>query len=263
MSSSAGFSAVFNLSNLTAPASGVTHAGQWQLALTAGVPATLNMLSQMEFLGDFLGQAMTVDNTANPTAITITETTYGWTRQIQAGELRTFQYPGVQNQNFVFSSSGNINALLSIYDWPAFPDSDYLLGNASGTPVTILGTAQVQDSIAENYLADLQSGVTYTDRSLTLTGSGASITLMAANPARKSYYLVPAFSPTGNYTTTWVNFTGAAAQANAVGGSVDIASYGQNIATPMGRVSTSAITVFDDPTTFGSGGPWNLSAAEA
>lgn len=135
------FLTVYNLANLTAPASGVTHGGKWEVGLIGGQTANLNMLSQQEFLGPFLGQAMQVDNTGNATDLIITEQTYGWTRTVPAGGLQTFQYPAVEFQNFFFTSSGNIQAIISIFDWPAFPDDAGSVGAAS--VVTISGTVDV------------------------------------------------------------------------------------------------------------------------
>lgn len=143
--SGSSFLSVYNLANLTAPASGVTHGAKFGIGLIGGQTANLNMLSQQEFLGPFLGQAMQVDNTANATDLVITELTYGWTRTVVAGGLQTFQYPAVQNQYFTFTSSGNIQAIVSIFDWPAFPDDAGSVGAASA--VTIVGTVQVSGTV--------------------------------------------------------------------------------------------------------------------
>lgn len=250
------FSSVYQLANLTAPASGVTHAAEWLVQITAGTPTTLNMLSQQEFLGDFLGQAMTYDNSTGATPVVIQETTYGWTETIQAGEKRTFQYPGCPNQNFIFNSSGNVTGILSVYDWPAFPDSSSNLTFASGTPVTIVGQPiGVTDTATE---LNTTPGVVLTDRSVALTGTGAAVPIMAANAARKTLYVAPAVDPTtGTPIATWVSFDGAV-PAIAGLGSVNLAT----LTSPLFPyfVTTGAVSVWDDATLYATGG--NLTAWE-
>lgn len=138
------FQSVYNLANLTAPASSVTHAVKYTVLTAGGTPVTLNMQSQMDFIGPFIGQAMTVDNTANNSAVTVQETNYGWSRTVPAGVAQTFQYPAVPQQNFTFNTPLAATLTVSIYDWPAFPDSASLNGSvAAGTPVTVTNTPTV------------------------------------------------------------------------------------------------------------------------
>jgi hypothetical protein len=140
----AAYSSIYNLANLTAPASGVTHAAKFIITITGGGTAQLNMNSQMEFLGAFLGQAMTVDNTANAVSVTVQELTYGWSRSIPGGVSQTFQFPAVQNQIFTFTTTASATITLSVYDWPAFPDSASLnTTNAQGTPVYVVNEPTV------------------------------------------------------------------------------------------------------------------------
>lgn len=221
------FLSVYNLANLTAPASGVTHGAKWQVAIVGGETVRLNMLSQQEFLGVFLGQSMQVDNTANASQVTIMETTYGWIRIVAAGALVTFQYPAVQNQNFIFSCPDDVLFGISIFDWPAFPDYGTNTSGGASSSVTILGQPiEVTDLAAEASLATLQPAVTLTSRSTT-TVAATSTALMGANAARK--YLLIAAPQTAD---VWVNPLGGTAGIGladcfriASGGSYESGAY--------------------------------------
>lgn len=168
MSSTTSFQSIYSLANLTAPASGVTHSAKFLVAIVGGQAVTLSMQSQMEFLGDFLGQAMMVDNTANADDLTINEITYGWTRTVAAGTLRIFQYPAVENQNFVFSGSNNISAVISIYDWPAFPD-ETTIDSTLGT-VVVTGTVDIGNVVTVTGTVDV-AGTIDVGNTVTVTGT--------------------------------------------------------------------------------------------
>lgn len=202
--SASNFLSVYNLANLTAPASGVTHSAKFQIFLIGGETVRLNMLSQMEFLGVFLGQSMQVDNSANSDAVVINETTYGWTRTIPAGALQTFQYPAVQNQNFVFTSAGNVSFVIGIFDWPAFPDGNGGAASAASS-VVVTNTVTVTDPTLEDLVAALTPQVTLVSHSTT-TVATTSTALMAASPSRR-YLLIQA----PRAADLWINPLGNAA----------------------------------------------------
>lgn len=187
------FLSVYNLANLTAPASGVTHGAKWQIVALASVPVTLNMLSQMEFLGVFLGQSMQVDNSANATDLVITETTYGWTRTVAAGGLQTFQYPAVANQNFIFTSSGDVLVTVSIFDWPAFPDDAGSISNNSGTAV-VSGTVSIDPQPIEVQI-DPNPSVPQPGLASEIVSAGTAVTVFANTTADGAYIVNPNGAP--------------------------------------------------------------------
>jgi hypothetical protein len=128
----------YDLANLLAPTSGVTHALKLTLSLSAGT-VSIPMNSLVNATGNtYQPQAMTVDNTQSASTVTVTETTYGWSRQIGAGAWRTFQFPSVPGGVFQFTSAGSAAPTISFYDWPAFPDQDEAPGTSSSV-VTIAG----------------------------------------------------------------------------------------------------------------------------
>lgn len=134
-----GYAGLFGTSNLQAPASGETHA----LRLVASLNNQTVQFSTdqyAQYVGDFVAQAMMVDNSAGASAVTVGETTSGWSRVINAGETRTFQFPAVEHPSFTIGTSGNVTTLLFLYDWPALPDASINNGNAAaGSVVTIAG----------------------------------------------------------------------------------------------------------------------------
>lgn len=138
---SGALSGQYNLSNLTAPASGTTHAAKFSVAFTGAGSQQINMLGFMEFLGDFQGQSMQVDNSASSTSLTVSEARFGWTRTVPAGSNMTFQYPAVENQIFTVTASAACTVIISIFDWPAFPDSGTVIGGGTVTvqqPINVL-----------------------------------------------------------------------------------------------------------------------------
>ncbi len=131
MSGSATFSSQFNLANLTAPATGTTHAVKFNVVLAAGQSVVIDLTGYVDQIGDFAAQAMTVDNSSGATNITVSEQFFGWQRVIQAGSIQTFQYPAVPQQRIVVSSTGAVTPVLTLYDWPAFPDGFSQSGSGS------------------------------------------------------------------------------------------------------------------------------------
>lgn len=183
MSGTATFQNNYNLANLTAPASGTTHAAKF-IVNVSGNTATLQMSGFVQQLGDFQGQAMTVDNSGSALPVTISETRYGWSRIVQAGATQTFQYPAVADQVFTVYCSGTATVPISIYDWPAFPEWASLSGTGS-QPVSVVGTVAVTQSGAWS-VSTTNTGTTGTDRGGTITTGGTAQTLAAANAARRA-----------------------------------------------------------------------------
>lgn len=235
------FLSVYNLANLTAPASGVTHGGKWEIGLIGGQTAILNMLSQQEFLGPFLGQSMQVDNTGNATDLIITERTYGWVRTVPAGGLQTFQYPAVQNQFFSFTSSGNITAIISIFDWPAFPDDAGSIGTAAS--VTIAGQP-IHVDIDNQPIAvttTVSSGTSAAGANHAVATGGTAVTVFT-NPAHTGSFITNPNNATESLFVDPVNVPANAAPG-ANGTTIELVA-GQSISFPAftGVVRANAVT---------------------
>lgn len=241
MSGSTNFLSVYNLANLTAPASGSTHGAKFQVSLIGGQTANINMLSQQEFLGPFLGQAMQVDNTGNATDLIITEQTYGWTRTIVAGGLQTFQYPAVQNQNFFITSAGNITAIISIFDWPAFPDDAGSVGVAA--VVTIAGQP-VHVDIDNQPIAvttTVSSGSSAGGTNHAVSTGGTAVTVFT-NPAHTGSFITNPNNATESLFVDPVNVPGTTAPGTN-GTTVELVA-GQSISFPAftGVVRANAVS---------------------
>lgn len=169
MSGTAGqpFNGRYDLSNLTAPASGTTHAAKFTVTFASAGTVNVNMLGYMEFLGDFQGQSMTVDNHLASTALTVTELRYGWSRIIPAGAVQTFQYPAYENQNFNLTAGSASTVVMSVFDWPAFPDSGTVIG---GGTVVVAGPIDVLQ----------QPSTAHAGASTTIVAGGTSQVAIAA-----------------------------------------------------------------------------------
>ncbi len=124
----------FELSNLTAPASGKTRAFRLSVQTPVGGGTTnLNLLNYIQALGSFRPQAMTVDNTLNAYSITVTETNFNWSRIVNPGQLMTFNYPAVTEQNFNFVAAAQVTFTVTLYDYPAFPEDLFNSSVGSGS----------------------------------------------------------------------------------------------------------------------------------
>ncbi len=148
----------FELSNLTAPASGKTRAFRLSVITPVGGGTTvLNLLNYIQALGSFRPQSMSIDNSLNAYPITVKETTFGWSRVINPGQMVTFNYPAVTDQNFTFTTTASITFTVTMYDYPAFPED--LFNSSIGTgsqSVTVTNTplpVQLQAPYATNTTA--------------------------------------------------------------------------------------------------------------
>lgn len=177
---SASFQQLMALFNLLAPASGRTNAAKFTVTLNNN-SATINLAGfQSQGLANFTPQSVCVDNQASATAVTLTETTSGWSVTVAAGDRRTLQFPAVSWPIFTMQSAGAVNATLWLFDWPAFPDSSQNPANASGTVVQIAGQPiQVApQSSAAPYKVGMAAGTTFT-----IAVGGTAITAILANGA--------------------------------------------------------------------------------
>jgi len=234
----------FNLANLTAPASGTTHAAKFLITASAGNPATITMSGYVQQIGDFLGQAMTVDNSANAVAITIAETTFGWARTVQAGALQTFQYPAVTNQIFIISASANVSVGLTIFDWPAFPEWASLSGTGS-QPVSIVGPVSVTQGASPWVTQRQNARIIGTDRGGTITVGGTSKTLAAVNLARNALVIAnPSTAAAQGIATAESLFVNLTAAATLTGANfAEIVPGGRLSLGIEGVVDTSLVTI--------------------
>jgi hypothetical protein len=125
------------LGNLLAPASGQTHGAVFEVTLNNST-AQLNMVQLTTSLGYvFQAQAMRVDNSGGASTIVIKDIVAGWTENILANEVRTFQFLSVSDAQYTFFSSGSVKFQVALLDYPAFPDTRDVSGAA--TSVSILG----------------------------------------------------------------------------------------------------------------------------
>lgn len=185
----------FELSNLTAPASGVTKA----LIFTVNTPAgggtaTVNLAAYMQQLGSFRPQAATIDNTANNTPVTVTEQNFGWKRVVNAGQYMTFNYPAVQFPIFLISATVGQTISVTLYDFPVFPENsfNYAVGQAAQN-VTVTNTP-LPVSFPSPY------GVNTNAYSVNISGSAVSTTLAVGTAGLTTYLLGFDFSLSENVT---------------------------------------------------------------
>ena len=231
MSGSISTPVLYDLTNLQAPASGVTHAINLTVKCSNASPVTnFSPANYVNSFGAFNAQSMRVDNSANQIGFTVTESIFGWTQYIAAGTVTTFNFPAIKSPEFTFSSdAGLISVPIQFFDFPSFsfinsnPNNAAAtpIGNPSGTalPVTITG-------------GTITGAAVYNDASVTATG--ASQVLAAANASRR-YILIgaPATSP------IWVNFAGGTAGAGLTG-CVQISAggfYESNLIVPSNAVN--------------------------
>jgi hypothetical protein len=208
MSASVSTPVLWNLTNLQAPASGITHALKLTVTANSTNPVGFAPQDFVNSIGlSFQAQSMRVNNSGNNVGVTVSETIYGWSQYVPAGETLVFNFPAIQTPQFEFSAdSGTQNFTVDMFDFPAFAFASSNPNEATGTPIAPGSTAI--PVVIEG--GSLVSAAAYTDASVTATG--ASQTLVTANTARK-YLLIgaPAAAP------VWVNFSGGTAGPNLTG----------------------------------------------
>jgi hypothetical protein len=200
---------LFNLTNLQAPASGITHTIKVIVFCSSASPVSnFSPQNYVNSFGSFVAQSMRVDNSANAIGVTISEEIVGWSQYVPAGETLTFNFPAIQDPLFGFSSDGgSVTFNVLLFDFPAFSFTSSNPNNASGTPISAPGDAPVPVSIAGGTITQ---AAPYSDASVESTG--ASQQLVSANGARK-YLLIGA--PTT--APVWVNFSGGSAGVGLTG----------------------------------------------
>ena len=161
------YGGTFELSNLTAPASGTTRALLFTVNTpTGGGTTTVALFNYMQQLGSFRPQGMTIDNTANANPVTVTEQSFGWKRVVNAGQFMTFNYPAVEFPVFLVTASVAQIVTLTLYDFPVFPENtfNYSVGLAAQN-VSVVNTP-LPVSLPSPYVAN------NTAYSVNLSGAG-------------------------------------------------------------------------------------------
>lgn len=222
---------LFNLTNLQAPASGVTHGLNLQnCQASAAAPLNFSTQNYQNTIGSFTPQSMAVNNSANEIGITVSETIFGWSQYIGPGQQVAFQFPAVSAAEFVFTpdAGGVITFDVQLFDFPIF--SFVNQNNANAGPVTI------------NLPADETLPVTLVPQAIILTdasveSTGASQQLVAANASRK-YLMIgaPQSEP------IWINFAGGTAGPSLTG-CVQL-SAGGIYESPDASVPSNSVTVY-------------------
>lgn len=222
------FGGQYNLSNLTAPASGTTHAAKFQIVFASATTVQINMQGYMEFLGDFQGQSMMVDNTGSSAPLTITEFRYGWKRIVPAGAVQTFQYPAVDNQIFNITAGAASTVTLSVFDWPAFPDAGAVIGG---------GTVVVAQPIATFILPTLANG----GASHSIVTGGVAQPAIAAFAIQQQGMIR---NPNGASESLFVDIVNTAGLTDGAGGTtVELKAGDKYIIPPIqNAVSVNAVT---------------------
>lgn len=226
---------LFNLTNLQAPASGVTHALNLSVTSSAGTPAAFSPANVLDIIGAFQAQAMRVDNSENAVGITISESIFGWKQYVAAGETCTFNFPAIQSPEFSFvADAGTSTVSVQLFDFPAFAFVNQNPNNAAGLPVAAPSGAPLPVTIEGG---NVGGATTYQDASVASTG--ASQTLVAANASRK--YLTVGASVSA---PVWINLAGGPAGPNLTG-CLQIAAggfYESNIWVPSNEVNIYCAT---------------------
>jgi hypothetical protein len=238
MSASVTAPSLMGLVNLLAPASGTTHACKFTVTL-AGAAASINWPGLFQAIGVWVPQSMMVDNTAGTAVVTVKETTYGWTRSVQAGQLRVFQFPAVGSPIFVFSSTGNVSPVVSMFDWPAFPDADINLLLASGTPVSITGQPV---SVSLSGTMAPSAPITYaTAASTTIATGGTSQTVFTAGTLTNGGWIT---NPASAAESLYFDPTGAACLTTPSGTTFELkAGQTATLGAALNAVTVNAVTL--------------------
>ena len=202
MSGTATFISPYNLGNLLAPVNGTTHGVKFNISLAAN-SCDISIASIRQQI-NLQPQSMWVNNNANVADVLITETIFGWSQIIPAGQSIWFNFPSVPNPNFVFSSAGTVTAAVAFFDFPALPSTINQVTNQTPPSVNIANQPVGVE------IFGLTSATAYADNSVVATG--ASQALLAANASRK-YLLIGA--PTA--VPVWFNPTGGVAGPQLTG----------------------------------------------
>ncbi len=211
MSGSISLSGPFELTNLTAPASGITKALRFNIITpTGGGTTVLDMSNYIQALGSFRPQSMTVDNTQNNTPVTVNEIWFGWQRVINAGQIVSFNYPAVALPKFTFTTAAASSPVVTLYDFPIFPENYFNSANASGQTV-IVGNTPLPVSFPAPYTAN--KGIYNTN----FYGSATSDAVAIGTSGLTTYLVGFDFSITGN---TSIATAGANTFELAVGSTV-------------------------------------------
>lgn len=124
MSGVTGQPTTFELSNLTAPASGKTRAFRLTVVTpVGGGTVTIPLNQYIQSLGSFRPQGLTIDNSGNANPIMIGETNFGWSRPINPGTLTSFNYPAVSDPIFYITGTVQQTVTLTLFDFPIFPET--------------------------------------------------------------------------------------------------------------------------------------------
>lgn len=197
MSTTTSLNGPFELSNLTAPASGVTKA----LIFTVNTPAgggttTVSLANYTQQLGSFRPQAMTIDNTKNNAPVTVYEQSIGWQRIVNAGQFLTFNYPAVEFPIFNVTATVGQTVAITLYDYPTFPESsfNYSVGQAAQN-VTVTNTP-LPVSFPSPW------GTNNNAYSANISGSATSTTLAVGTAGLTTYLLGYDFQLSENATIT-------------------------------------------------------------
>lgn len=235
MSGTTGLEQNFALSNLLAPASGVTHCAKFTITL-AGNPVVINLPGLSQQLGDFRPQAMIVDNSQNEFPVTINETSYGWTQIVPAGTNITFQYPGVTNQIFNIGATGNGVVQIGLLDYPAFPQSVQNAATAAG------GVVQIGDQpIAVTIAAGAPPApVTYVVGDATVIAAGPSSTVVFAAGEIITGAVIT--NPTNATENLYVNPVAAATTTESAGNFALAPGQSFSFGPAVGAISANAVT---------------------
>lgn len=235
-----------NLSNLLAPASGVTHGCLFRVTLNNNSARVFLESFAQEGLADFTPQALMIDNQASAQPVTVTEQWTNWTRVIQAGECRTLQYPAVTLPRFTLTSPGSAQVNFWLFDWPAFPDSNLNPATTTGAVVQIAGQPINVDIVAPMPAPYASAASVGNSHSIVLGGTAQNALNAGAataggfitNPSTAAAQGIGAAEP------LFVDEANAAGTAEATGGTTVILQPGDTYVVPptVSAVSVNAAT---------------------
>lgn len=201
--------------NLLAPASGVTHAARFDINLGGATTSVgINWPGLLSKVGNFTPQACRLDNTASTASVLVRETNYGWSRLIEAGVMETWQFEGVDTPEFLFTSSGTVTAVFSLYDWPAMPDRSVNLTNFPGTVVSIAGQPI---AVTLTGTLPLPTSITPTVMPVTTVVTGAvAVTALPGGTNPSGGFITNPIAAPGNLFVDIVNTAGTLESATCV-----------------------------------------------
>lgn len=229
------------LNNLLAPASGRTHAVKFNITVNGGT-ASLNWPDLQQSVGAWIPQAMRIDNLASANSVLVSETSTGWSELVQAGFVRTVQFPAVKDPIFTVAGVGGAaTVVLWLYDWPAFPDSSFNPATAAGQfSVSIIGqpiTVIIQGTMPP------PAPVSYIQASggFTITVGGTSQACFAPGEIVTQGVITNPFSAT---ESLWVTAVGNAVIGGGAPGTTEELIPGQSITfgPAAGAINVNATT---------------------